>query len=82
MNIKCRKNLYGLCNHIGGNSDELMLLECIQNLKPNEVSGIDDECRQAIWDYILNITNNLNIERLAKKDLWQRVRFVRLFCFW
>ncbi|XP_029049319.2 Golgi apparatus protein 1 [Osmia bicornis bicornis] len=67
MNIKCRKNLYGLCNHIGGNSDELMLLECIQNLKPNEVSGIDDECRQAIWDYILNITNNLNIERLAKK---------------
>lgn len=33
MNIKCRKNLYSLCNHIGGNSDELMLLECIQNLK-------------------------------------------------
>lgn len=32
-----------------------------------QVSGIDDECRQAIWEYIINITNNYNIERLAKK---------------
>lgn len=31
------------------------------------MSGIDDECRQAIWDYILNITDNSNIERLSKK---------------
>ncbi|XP_006615715.1 Golgi apparatus protein 1 isoform X2 [Apis dorsata] len=31
------------------------------------MSGIDDECRQAIWDYILNITDNSNIERLSKR---------------
>ncbi|XP_017787579.1 PREDICTED: LOW QUALITY PROTEIN: Golgi apparatus protein 1 [Habropoda laboriosa] len=64
---KCRKNLNNLCGNISENNDELMLLECIQNFKPTEVSGIDDECRQAIWVYILNITDNLNIERLAKR---------------
>ncbi|CAK9798296.1 Golgi apparatus protein 1 [Anthophora plagiata] len=64
---KCRQNLNHLCGDISENNDELMLLECIQNFKPTEVSGIDDECRQAIWEYILNITDNLNIERLAKK---------------
>ncbi|CAK9816133.1 Golgi apparatus protein 1 [Anthophora quadrimaculata] len=64
---KCRQNLNHLCGDISENNDELMLLECIQNFKPTEVSGIDDECRQAIWEYILNITDNLNIERLAKR---------------
>ncbi|XP_076655241.1 Golgi apparatus protein 1 [Halictus rubicundus] len=64
---KCRQNLSRLCNDININNDELTLLECIQTFKPTEVSSIDDECRQSIWAYILNITNNLNIERLAKK---------------
>lgn len=31
------------------------------------MSTIDNKCRQAIWVYVLNITNNLNIERLARK---------------
>ncbi|KZC10387.1 Golgi apparatus protein 1, partial [Dufourea novaeangliae] len=64
---KCRKNLSQLCNDININNDELTLLECIQTFKPTQVSSIDDECRQAIWGYILNVTDNLNIERLAKK---------------
>lgn len=67
MNIKCRQNLNRLCSDITKNNDELMLLECIQSFKPTEVSGIDDECRQAIWDYILNVTSNSNIERLARR---------------
>ncbi|XP_050588557.1 Golgi apparatus protein 1 [Bombus affinis] len=67
MNIKCRQNLNRLCGDITKNNDELMLLECIQSFKPTEVSGIDDECRQAIWDYILNVTGNSNIERLARR---------------
>ncbi|XP_043249603.1 Golgi apparatus protein 1 [Colletes gigas] len=65
--VKCRQNLSRLCGDVTRNNDELMLLECIQTFKPTEVSGIDDECRHAIWIYVLNITNNLNIERLAKK---------------
>ncbi|XP_033338391.1 Golgi apparatus protein 1 [Megalopta genalis] len=64
---KCRQNLSRLCNDININNDELTLLECIQRFKPTEVSSIDDECRRAIWEYILNVTSNLNIERLAKK---------------
>ena len=65
--VKCRQTLSRLCDEINRNNDELILLECIQRLKPMQISGIDDECRQAIWEYILNITNNYNIERLAKK---------------
>lgn len=67
MSAKCQQNLSRLCGDLNKNNDELMLLECIQTFKPTEVSGIDDECRQAIWAYILNITNNSNIQRLAKK---------------
>ncbi|XP_053972285.1 Golgi apparatus protein 1 [Hylaeus volcanicus] len=64
---KCLQNLNRLCGDVNRDDDELRLLECIQTFKPTEVSGIDDDCRSAIWEYILNITNNLNIERLAKK---------------
>ncbi|XP_076234853.1 Golgi apparatus protein 1 [Calliopsis andreniformis] len=64
---KCRSTLNRLCGNIDRNNDELMLLECIQTFKPTQVSSIDNECRQAVWDYILNVTNNVNIERLAKR---------------
>ncbi|CAL7951690.1 unnamed protein product [Xylocopa violacea] len=73
MNMNCRQKLNRLCGDMSKNTDELMLLECIQNLKPTEVSGIDDECRQAIWDYISNITNNVNMERLARRTCGQEL---------
>lgn len=63
---KCQMNLKELCEDIDKN-DELVLLECIQTLKPNEMSIIDTDCQQAIWDYVKNITNNQNVYRLAKK---------------
>ncbi|KAK2580723.1 hypothetical protein KPH14_011351 [Odynerus spinipes] len=63
---KCQMNLKELCDDIDKN-DELVLLECIQTLKPNEMSIIDTDCQQAIWDYVKNITNNQNVYRLAKK---------------
>ncbi|XP_032671298.1 Golgi apparatus protein 1 [Odontomachus brunneus] len=66
-NGKCRDKLNHLCGDIGRNNDELVLLECIQTFKPTEISGIDQKCQEAIWSYIQNITNNLNIERLARK---------------
>ena len=56
-----------LCGDITKNNDEINAVRMYQSFKPTEVSGIDDECRQAIWDYILNVTGNSNIERLARR---------------
>nr|ARK19823.1 venom protein [Ampulex compressa] len=67
-NLKCQQNLSRLCGDINKNNDELVLLECIQMFKPSEVSDFDELCRQSIWNYIWNVTNNLNIERLARKS--------------
>lgn len=77
MSHQCRQNLNRLCSGLGSNKDELMLLECIQSFKPTEVSDIDDECRQAIWDYVQNVTNNSNIERLARRTCGQELDSLR-----
>jgi len=39
----------------------------LQTLQPTEISGINQKCQEAIWFYIQNITDNQNIERLARK---------------
>ena len=37
------------------------------NFQPNEASSLENQCQHSIWKYILNITNNENIQRLTKQ---------------
>ncbi|XP_066589109.1 Golgi apparatus protein 1 [Prorops nasuta] len=74
MNLKCRKDLDRLCNKI--DNDELSWLECIQTFKPSEVSKIHKSCQEEFWKFVLNITDNKPIERLARNNCEKELKIL------
>lgn len=61
----CKDQIRHLCPITAKLDDDLVVLECVQTFKANEVAGINERCQHAIWAHILELTSDQSIKDLT-----------------
>ncbi|GFG30167.1 hypothetical protein Cfor_10154 [Coptotermes formosanus] len=62
----CAEEIKRLCGNLPSNSDDLLVLECIQSFKENQLTNINGKCQHAIWQHMVDLIHDDNLQELSR----------------